>query len=64
MPDSAFHESKGVGSNSFFSFFLRGDDSVFIKWKRWNQFYQYNISGRGDILKYKRLKQVGMISLQ
>ena len=31
MPDSAFHESKGVGSNSFFSFFLRGDASVFIK---------------------------------
>ena len=33
-------------------------------WKRWNQFYHYNISGRGKIISYNGLKQVGLISLQ
>ena len=33
-------------------------------WKRWNQFYHYNISGRGEILSYNGLRQMGLISLQ
>ena len=33
-------------------------------WKRWNQFYHYNISGCGEILSYKGLRQMGLISLQ
>ena len=33
-------------------------------WKRWNQFYHYNISERGKILNYNRFRQMGLISLQ
>ena len=36
----------------------------FSGWKRWNQFYHYNISGRGEILNYNGLRQMGLISLQ
>ena len=34
------------------------------RWKRWNQFYHYNISGCGEILYYKGLRQMSLISLQ
>ena len=33
-------------------------------WKRWSQFYHYNISGHGKILKYNGLMQMGLSSLE
>ena len=35
-----------------------------IDWKRWDQFYRYNIGGREEILSYNSLRQMGLISLQ
>ena len=32
-------------------------------WKKWNQFYRYNISGSWEILNYNELRQMGWISL-
>ena len=60
MPDSIFHESIRQGITYFFCFvclfsFFAG---------RWNQFYRYNISGRGEILSYNGLSQMRLISLQ
>ena len=33
-------------------------------WKRPSQLYQYTISGRGEILNYNGLNQIGLINLQ
>ena len=34
------------------------------RWNRWNRFYHYNISGRGEILSYNGLRQMELISLE
>ena len=69
MHDNIFHESMRQGVTCsvslFFCFFLCGVILLFSSgWKRWNQFYHYNISGRGEILSYNELKQMGLITLQ
>ena len=77
MPDSIFHESmrQGITCSVLFCLFvfsylfvgsvLCGVVLLFPSgWKRWNQFYHYNISGRGEILNYKGLTQMGLISFQ
>ena len=33
-------------------------------WKRRSELYYYNISGRGEILNYNGLNQIGLINLQ
>ena len=49
----------------FVSFLCAGWYFLFSSgWKRWNQFYHYNITGRGEILSYNGLRQMGLISLQ
>ena len=68
MPDSIFHESMRQGITCLFlfvCFFWSGVILLFSSgWKRWNQFYHYNISGRGEILSYNELKQMRLITLQ
>ena len=70
MLDSIFHESmrQGITWDFFILFiFFFGVRWYFLfssEWKRWNQFYHYNISGRGEILSYNGLRQMGLISLQ
>ena len=49
----------------FFGFsFCRVILLVFLGWKRWNQFYHYNISGPEKVSNYNGLTQMGLISLQ
>ena len=61
MPDSIFHESMRQGITCVcvffcFCFFCAGWYFLFSSgWKRWNQFYHYNISGCGEILSYNGL---------
>ena len=67
MPDSIFHESmrQGITDNLFLFFFSLRVILLFSSGpKRWNQFYRYNISGRGEILSYNGLRQMGLISFQ
>ena len=78
MPDSFFHESMRQGLTCFILFvslfvfsylfivcFFRGMILLFSSgWKSWTQLYHYNISGRGQILSYNGLRQIGLIILQ
>ena len=78
MSNSIFHESIKWGITSsvlfFFCFFLSYFFVVCIfcgvillcssELKRWTQFCHYNIIGRGEILNYNRIRQMGLISLQ
>ena len=49
----------------FLFLFLCGVIFLFSSgWKRWNQFYHYDISGYGEILNYYGLRKMRLISLQ
>ena len=60
MPDSIFHESMTQGI-TFFFFLVGGDNSCFPQDERVLSLY---ISGRGEILSYNELRQMGLTSLQ
>ena len=73
MSDSIFHEIMRQEITVFFlffcfvlfCFFFRGVIPLLCsRWKRWNQFYHYIISGRGETLNHNELWQMGLISLQ
>ena len=77
MPDSISHESmrQGITCPVLFCFivysylfivcsFFAGWYLFSSGWKRWDQFYYDNISGRREILNYNGLRQMGLISLQ
>ena len=71
MPDSIFYESMRqeiTCSVCVFEcvcvfFFCRVILLFSSGWKRWNQFYHYNTSGRGEISNYNGLRQMRLISL-